>query len=151
MPGEWFEEWAIEASASEGAQWIAERADLFVLMSDSDALAGANRGKALNDYHILASRVSSAAGDRHVIPVRAKADIDVPPNIDVRLRDVDSRLFGREAQPLSVLAERGSAPLMGALDEVTELVLARRGFSPQVRQRYGDPFLDFSSAQMVTA
>ena len=151
VPGEWFEEWAIEASAVAGAQWIAERADLFVVMSDSDALAGAERGVACNDYDILASRVSTAAGGRHVIPVRAKADIDVPPNIVERLRHVDRRLFGREAQPLSVLAERGSTPLMGALDEVTGLVLARRGFSPRVRQHYGDPFLDFSSPQLVTA
>ena len=151
VPGEWFEEWAIEASAVVGAQWIAERADLFVVMSDSDALAGADRGIACNDYDILASRVSSAAGGRHVIPVRAKADIDVPLNIVERVRDVDRRLFGREAQPLSVLAERGSAPLLGALDEVTGLVLARRGFSPRVHQPYGDPFLDFSSPQLVTA
>ena len=151
VPGEWFEEWAIKASAAAGAQWIAERADLFVVMSDSNALAGANRGKAFNDYHNLADRVRTAAGGRHVIPVRAKADIDVPSNIVERLRDVDRRLFGREAQPLSVLAQRGSAPLLGALDEVTGLVVAHRGFSQQVRQPYGDPFLDFSSPQLVTA
>ena len=151
VPGEWFEEWAIEASAAEGAQWIAERADLFVVMSDSGALAGADRGIACNNYNNIASRVSSAAGGRPVIPVRAKADIDVPLDIVERLRDVDLRLFGCEAQPLSVLAERGSVPLLGALDDVTGLVLAQRGFSPQVRQPYGDPFLDFSSLQMVPA
>ena len=151
VPGEWFEEWAFEASAAEGAQWIAERADLFVLLSDSDALAGAERGIACNNYNILASRVSSAAGGRPVIPVRAKADIDVPPNIVERLRDVDLRLFGCEAQPLSVFAERGSVPSLGALDGVTGLALAPRGFSQQVRPAYHDPFLDFSSPQMVSA
>ena len=151
VPGEWFEEWAFEASAVEGAQWIAERADLFVVMSDSAALAGTDRGIARNDYRALASRVSSAAGGRPVIPVRAKADIDVPLNIVERLRDVDLRLFGREAQPLSVLAERGSVPQLGALDDITGLALAQRDFSPQVRQPHGDPFLDFSSPHMVTA
>ena len=120
-------------------------------MSDSGALAGADRGVACNNYNILASRVSSVAGGRPVIPVRAKADIDVPLDIVERLRHLDLRLFGCEAQPLSVLAERGSVPLLGALDDVTGLVLAQRGFSSQVRQPYGDPFLDFSSLQMVTA
>ena len=150
VPGEWFEEWAFEASAAEGAQWIAERADLFVVMSDSDALAGAERGIACNNYATLASRVSSAAGGRPVIPVRAKADIEVPASIVERLRGVDRRFFGCEAQPLSVLAERGSAPLLGALDDVTGLALAQRGLSPQIRQPYQDPFLDFSSSRMVT-
>ena len=151
VPGEWFEEWAFEASAAEGAQWIAERADLFVVMSDSDALAGAERGIVCSNYNALASRVSSAADGRPVIPVRAKADIDVPPKIVERLRDVDHRLFGCEAQSLSVFAERGSVPSLGALDDATELVLAPRPVSPQVRQPYQDPFLDFSSPQMVTA
>lgn len=151
VPGEWFEEWAFEASAVEGAQWIAERADLFVVMSDSAALAGTERGIAHNNYRALASRVSSAAGDRPVIPVRAKADVDVPLNIVERLRGVDLQLFGREAEPLSVLAERGSLPPLGALDHITGLALAQRGFSSPARQPHGDPFLDFSSPQVVTA
>ena len=151
VPGEWFEEWAFDASAAEGAQWIAERADLFVVMSDSDALAGPERGIACSNYTILASRVSSAADGRSVVPVRAKADIDVPSNIVERLRDVDSRSFGCEARLLSVLAERGSDPSLGALDYVTGLALAPRGLLPQSRQPYGDSFLDFSSPLMVTA
>ena len=151
VPGEWFEEWAFEASAAEGAQWIAERADLFVVMSDSAALAGADRGIACSNYRTIASRVSSAAGDRPVVPVRAKADIDVLPNIVKRLRDVDRQMFGREAEPLSVLAERGSFPPLEALDRITGLALARRGVSSPPRQPHGDPFLDFSSPRVVTA
>lgn len=151
VPGEWFEEWAYEASAVEGAQWLAERADLFVVMSDSAALAGTDRGSARNNYRALADRVKTAAGDRPVIPVRTKADIDVPPNIVQRLRDVDLQLFGREAQPLSVLAERDSVPPLRVLDDITGLALALRAFSSQRRQLHGDPFLDFSSPQMVTA
>ena len=120
-------------------------------MSDSDVLAGAKRGVACSNYANLASRVSSAAAGRSVVPVRAKADIDVPPNIVERLREVDRRLFGCEAQPLSVFAERGSVPSLGALDYVTGLALAPRGLSPQGRQPYGDSFLDFSSPLVVTA
>lgn len=151
VPGEWFEEWAFDASAVEGAQWIAERADLFVVMSDSDALAGPKRGMACTNYSVLASRVSSVADDRSVVPVRAKADIDVPHKIVERLRRVDRRFFGCEAQPLSVLAERGSCPSLGVLDDVIGLALAPRGLSPQGRQPYGDPFLDFPSPLTVTA
>ena len=151
VPGEWFEEWAIDTSAAEGAQWIAERADLFVVMSDSDALAGAERGIACSNYTNLAIRVSSAAEGRYVVPVRAKADIDVPSNIVERLRYVDRRWFGCESRPLSVLAERGSDPMLGALDYVTGLALAPRALSPQIRQTYGDSFLDYSSPLMSTA
>ena len=151
VPGEWFEEWAVDISAVEGAQWIAERADLFVVMSDSDALSGNKRGLALNNYRMLASRVGSTADGRPVIPVRAKADIDVPSNIAERLQDVDNRLFGSEARPLSVLAKRGSVPLLEALDEAIKLALAPRHISPREHPRYRDPFLDFSSPRMVAA
>ncbi len=151
VPGEWFEEWAFDASAVEGAQWIAERADLFVVMSDSDALAGPERGMACSNYSILASRVHSVADGRSVVPVRAKADIEVPPNIVERLRNIDRRLFACEARPLSALADRGSDPLLGALDYVTGLALAPSGLSPQGRQPYGDPFLDFPGPLRVTA
>ena len=136
----------------EGAQWIAERADLFVVMSDSDALSGKNRGPALTDYSTLAGQVSSVAADRPVIPVRAKADIDVPSSLAEQLQDVDFQWFGREARPLSVLAERGAVPSLEALDEAIELALAPRCLlHPQERTRYQDPFLDFASSRMIAA
>ena len=158
VPGEWFEAWAVEASAGEGAQWIAKHADLFVVMSDSAALAGPERGKTCNDYKMLANRVKSAAGDRLVIPVRAKSDINVRPDILNRLQDTNRYLFGREAQSLSALAQRGSMPQIEAFNEITESAVVPRSLSLQERQLYQDPFLDFTSPQydltsprMVTA
>lgn len=150
VPGEWFEEWAFDVSAAEGAQWIAERADIFVVMSDSDALSGDKRGLALNNYKTLASRVRSVADGRLIIPILAKTDIAVPQHITERLQDINNRLFGSEARPLSVLAERGSVPSLEALDEAIGLAFAPRCISPKARLRYRDPFLDFSSPGMVS-
>ena len=124
VPGEWFREWSYDPKSSPGSCWIADEADVFVLMSDADALAGKDRGKARSEYTNLANRVASVADDRPVIPVRTKADIAVPDGIDDALARVDERLFGQTAIPMSVLDTDGQAPLLESIEKIIATALA---------------------------
>ena len=150
VPGEWFEEWAFDSSAASGAQWIAERADVFAVMSDSVALSGADRGVACSNYGALADRVSSVAAGRQAIPIRAKADVEVPDGIRSRLQGIDQRAFGMEAHPLSVVVAGQSQPVIGVLDDLVVAAVVPRLAKRQPRPAYGDPFLDMSSSEMTS-
>ncbi|MDE0268654.1 MAG: hypothetical protein OXI96_06420 [Acidimicrobiaceae bacterium] len=142
VPGEWFEEWAIEADAAPGAQWIADRADLFVLLSDSDALSGPDQGRARSSYQNLAMRVSSVANGREVYPVRAKADLPVPDTIDKALEHTDTELFGMAATPLSVIRRSPIPDPIFPLDEAIRKATAPRRLEHD-DPRQLDPFLGF--------
>lgn len=141
VPGEWFEEWASEANDVPGAQWIADRADLFVVLSDSHALAGPDRGHARSSYQDLASRVASVADGREVYPVRAKADLPVPDAVSRVLEQTDTRLFGVAAAPLSVVAESPVPDPLAPLDEVIRKATAPRRTVRDGATQPSDPFL----------
>ncbi len=143
VPGEWFEEWAFEADGHPGAQWIADRADVFVLLSDAGALGGSERGSARSAYQALASRVASVAGGRAVYPVRAKADLEVPEAIEDALERTDTSYFGRSATPLSVIAGTKVRDALEPLDEIIRLATAPRPLTGQGVGRSSDPFLGF--------
>jgi hypothetical protein len=83
-PGEWFQKWAINSESAEGmgARWIADRADIFLIVADREALSGENMGSARNSLRLLARRL---AGDRHGQPVAlvwTKSDVAVSPEIE---------------------------------------------------------------------
>lgn len=146
-PGEWFEEWAYEPVEMPGAQWMSERADMFVLLSDSAALSGESRGAARNAYRVLASRVSSVANGREVYPVRAKYDLmsTVAAEIDEALNKTDIDLFGQTAAPLSVIAESPVPDALHVLDEVVQRVTAPAQLSVADPKLSSDPFLSYRS------
>ena len=146
-PGEWFEEWAYEPVEMPGAQWISERADMFVLLSDSAALSGESRGTARGAYRALASRVSSVANGRDVYPVRAKCDLTPPVATEIReaLNKTDIGLFGQTATPLSVIAESSVPDPLHVLDEIVRRVTAPARISVSDRSLSSDPFLSYRS------
>ena len=149
VPGEWFEEWAFDATSVNGAGWIADRADLFVVLSDSEALVGEDRGVARTNYIALASRVASETRGRPVIPIRAKADVEIPPEVDEDLARHDRRLFGSAARKLSVVSG-GESPLLEPLDELTRVALAPQRIKLPAASSTGNPFLDYRSAELAT-
>ena len=57
-PGEWFDRWAVDRSSPQaaGARWVAEHADSFALLADSEALIGADRGEVRRSLRRLAQR-----------------------------------------------------------------------------------------------
>ena len=148
VPGEWFEEWAFETAEAPGAEWIAERADLFVLLSDTAALQGPERGKARSDYQVLAHRVFSVAGDRVVLPIRSKSDLGAAPSaIGSAIEDTDLALFGRAAAPLSVVADSPIPNPLDPLDDVIRSATAPRPMHPFESGRTSDPFVSFRQVQ----
>lgn len=145
VPGEWFRDWAFDRDAVPGANWIAHHADVFVLLSDSDALRGPERGSARMQYLTLAGRVEQAAAGRPVLPVRAKADLEVPETILETLSEKEASWFGRGAVPMSVHSHEDSLPaLLEPLDTVTRMATEPIVMPPGPRAPVtGDPFLDF--------
>lgn len=75
-PGEWFERWAIDKDASdiEGARWINRNTDAFMLLVDSDALSGPDRGEARTNIILLSQRLSSELLNRPIAIVWSKSD-----------------------------------------------------------------------------
>ena len=146
LPGEWFREWAFDRDAVPGANWIAKQADLLMLLSDSKALSGAGRGHARAQYSALAERVAEAADDSPVLPVRAKADLQLSDAMEKSLSEMESRRFGRPAEPMSVYGLNGrSDPCLDPIDVAIDMATSPVTVPPPTRAETGDPFLDFSA------
>jgi Double-GTPase 2 len=110
-PGEWFTRWAGDPRGigAEGADWIARNAHAFILLADSEALAGAERGQRVARLRDLTSRVGQYAGDRRVAVVWSKADIEVREEIRGRLRETFRReLPGHREFSVSIRASESS-------------------------------------------
>ncbi|GCD20169.1 hypothetical protein CTKZ_17310 [Cellulomonas algicola] len=115
-PGEWFSRWAEEPALAEGAQWVADHADAFLLLADGDALRGEERGQARANYQSLAIRLKTAATGRPVIPVLAKADVGVPENIREAIDKVNRKYFGAEALRVSAHDPGNFASIVEPID-----------------------------------
>ena len=79
-PGEWFRSWAVNREGSEaaGARWISEHADVFLVVADSEGLAGPERGSSRNVLTQILQRVGAEREGRPVALVWAKSDVEVP-------------------------------------------------------------------------
>jgi len=94
-PGEWFRRWAIDEGASDvqGARWVAEKSDGFIVVLDSGALAGNNSGPTLNTYQQMLERLKKHAHNRPIHFVWTKSDASVPQEISSRLRERLDAIF----------------------------------------------------------
>ena len=88
-PGEWFRKWAInrEAVDAEGARWVAEHADAFLLVADREALSGAERGPARGTIQLLARRLEAERRGRPVALVWTKRDVAVAKEMEDAVRN----------------------------------------------------------------
>jgi hypothetical protein len=88
-PGEWFQKWAINRDSAEGvgARWIADRADIFLIVADREALSGENMGSARNALRLLARRLADERRGRPVALVWTKSDVAVSPEMERAVRD----------------------------------------------------------------
>jgi hypothetical protein len=87
-PGEWFQKWAINTDSQEGvgARWVSEHADAFLVIADREALSGESMGSARGSLQLLAKRLGSERRGRPVALVWTKADLAIPPEIDLAVR-----------------------------------------------------------------
>lgn len=146
VPGEWYTEWSYDTAQAPGADWIAAAADAFVILADSEALAGPQRGVARGDYESLASRLASVAHDRPVVPVQTKADVAVPSPIQAHLDNLNARLFGTDTIRVSVHSQ-DCAPITTAIDTGVAAALAPRRIDlADDRSTASDPFLAYRSS-----
>lgn len=87
-PGEWFQTWAVNQQDADagGARWIAQHADVTLLIADREALAGPAMGSARNDFQLLAQRAVAESRGRPLALVWTKGDVAVAPAMEARIR-----------------------------------------------------------------
>lgn len=145
VPGEWYRAWAFDVQAVVGATWLAENADSFVLLADSKALSGAERGEVRGDYNALARRVASVRGERPVVAVRTKADVEVPDAVREHVETLNRDLFDVDTVAVSVQEATG-VPLTDVVDAGITATLAPRLVEAAADAPSGaDPFMRFRS------
>lgn len=149
-PGEWFQKWAVnrDAEAGEGAKWIAEHSDVFLLIADREALSGPNMGSARGAMQLLAQRL---AGERHGRPlalVWTKADVPISAEMERSVRDA---VFGPMPDAIeffvSVIGDRDDAAIREqGLVQLLEWILSTQRKSvllPKARSSSLDPLFTF--------
>lgn len=78
-PGEWFTDWAnnMVNERAEGARWIHQLADAFLVFADVDRLNGQNRGPAREEMIRILQRLGDGLGARPVAIAWSKADLSL--------------------------------------------------------------------------
>ena len=141
-PGEWFSRWATDesAAAAEGARWVAEHADVLMVVLDSQRLTGERRGAARGDAQRLIERLGNHRAGRPVLVVWTKADHQPPDGIRRQVQEtIDRRLPG--ASSAMTTTERPDS-LAEAISEAIRLGWDAPRAAPIVPAPTGDdPFL----------
>lgn len=143
-PGEWFSQWARipGSTASEGARWVIEKADVLLLLVDSDALVDSEKlpttRRATRD---IMERVGARATCKTAV-VWTKDDIDIPQTVAATIETASSEFLpsARSMRTTTATPETiemcfgwaiGAATRRSHLEVVAEPLLA------------SDPFLAF--------
>lgn len=151
-PGEWFQKWAVnrEAVDGEGARWVAEHADLFLLIADREALSGPNMGSARGSLQLLARRLAAERAGRPVALVWTKSDVAVAPEMEKAVRDAalgpmpDAREFSVSIAPRPDDASDKGQGLVELLDW-TLGIRRERVSLPPLRAASSDPLFIFGA------
>ena len=79
-PGEWFSYWTEDAEAENaaGARWVAANADNVMIVADSEALTGSQKGSARSNLEFLIRRVQSNFHKGAVALLWSKTDLPRP-------------------------------------------------------------------------
>jgi Double-GTPase 2 len=78
-PGEWFTDWATNKvnERAEGARWIHEHADAFMVFADAKRLSGSERGPAREEVNRILQRLGDGLRARPVAIAWSKADLPI--------------------------------------------------------------------------
>ena len=129
-PGEWFQKWAVNSDADDaiGARWIADRADVILLVADREALAGENMGTARNSIQLLARRTAAERRDRPVALVWAKSDVAIESEIEIAVRRAvkDVMPDAKEFAVSIVASEEGGNTGVGLVELLDWTLAVRR-------------------------
>ncbi|WP_440824319.1 TRAFAC clade GTPase domain-containing protein [Psychrobacter cryohalolentis] len=88
-PGEWFQKWAVNAEdqEAEGARWLSDNADVFLLIADTEAFSIKGKGLARSRFQILSQRLSGDLKEQPVALVWSKSDVSADDNMISNIRD----------------------------------------------------------------
>jgi hypothetical protein len=88
-PGEWFTCWSVNENASdaEGARWMVDHADVFIVVADCDRLSGPDRGPTRHEIRQLLERLGKHIDNRPVILVWTKTDKKALADLSSGIRD----------------------------------------------------------------
>lgn len=110
-PGEWFQKWAlnVDSPEGEGARWVSDNADAFLIIADREALSGKSMGSARGSLQILAKRLGAERRDRPVALVWTKADVEIAVEMETAVRSaIGNSMPGFDEHYVSVVEETGS-------------------------------------------
>lgn len=95
-PGEWFSRWAVHRDAADaaGAKWLATSADVLLVVADSNALTGEQRGIARSRLFELLRRTGAESGGRPTALVWTKSDVTVSSTMVSAVHDMADRTLG---------------------------------------------------------
>lgn len=89
-PGEWFDKWTVNQNDpdAQGAAWIHENADAFLLFADCDMLADIKQlGKARKQIKFVADRIKHNLGSRPFGLMWSKSDVALDIDIKAQISD----------------------------------------------------------------
>ena len=151
-PGLWFQRWAIneEAPDAQGARWVVQNADVFILTADCAALAGTERGSARSAIQLLARRLSANLRGRPVILAWTKSDIAVADTMRQAVLDtVSSQIPSFREISVSMQALPGQDTGVGVgLSDLLQLLMDTRRLKtrlPASRAKNDDPLFLFGA------
>ena len=149
-PGEWFSKWALNSDSpdADGARWLSENADIFLLIVDREALCGDSKGLARSELMRLTQRLAGEYRQRPVALVWTKGDISEDESMENLVREgIISALPIAEEFKVQVLINND----LQSKPEDTISILFNwimkqkfiKGILPSITQNTTDPFFMF--------
>ncbi|GAB3719450.1 hypothetical protein GCM10027592_63000 [Spirosoma flavus] len=108
-PGEWFDKWSYNKndSSAEGAKWIHQRADAFLLFADCELLSGEEQGRARRQTRLVADRLSENLRDRPFGLIWSKSDIELDSDIKGQISNYMARFHHAHYKEFNVSVQAG--------------------------------------------
>ncbi|CUH81424.1 TRAFAC clade GTPase domain-containing protein [Tropicibacter naphthalenivorans] len=125
-PGEWFQRWAVNANSDqgEGARWVSDNADAFIIVADREALAGEAKGAARGSLQRIVARLGAERGGRPVALAWTKSDVEISDQMETAVRSaVTGAMPDAVEHSVSVVDVSGGSPSMSTGTGLVELLL----------------------------
>lgn len=155
-PGEWFQKWAlnVDSAEGEGARWVSDNADAFLIIADREALSGQSMGSARGSLQFLANRLGAERRDRPVALVWTKADVKIAPEMENAVRSaVGNAMPGFDEHYVSVVEKadadhnlHSGLALMGLLRWALDIERPKINLPP-LKTTSSDPFFMVGESQ----
>ena len=94
--GEWFSAWTDNPSdsAASGAAWVVENSDRMLVIADTEALIGENRGAVRRELDFLIRRLQDVCGKDGIAMVWTKNDVERPEAVTSAVEGMFRQCFG---------------------------------------------------------